>query len=440
MEAKKRDDIYKLWQECFGDSKEYMDYYMKWRVGNNKVFTFYEGNVLASMLHLNPYKLWVNGKEKSAHYIVGVATSPMYRKRGLMRKLLTSSLEEMYKEGEEFTYLMPAHKDIYLPFDFRYVYKQDRIHIEVEKELLSLVNKENYDIIFIGRESRKEQEIYLEHIVTFANEQLKDSFNIVTVRDYHYYKRLLTEMKSAGGDIVVVWHNKQVVASLPFMAEGNQVEIVESIISSHYSKDTFSLIVNLFSKKIIKDNLTVINDIDNQEDIDEVQLRASEIEIDEKSIGKLTFLESFFINKKELEHVDLLYQVEQHPVIMARIVHFENFIKEIKSIEKIILFIEVKDNIIKENEGLYELVFTESGCEIKNVYKGDQVSANVSDVISSHIPIDLSLDIADLTSLLFGAIDLDKVLEQNNQPMDKNLLDQWEKLKLYKSLYVNEIV
>ena len=72
------------------------------------------------MLHLNPYRLFVRGKEVDAHYIVGVATDEEYRRQGVMRELLADTFHRLRERGEMFTYLMPADRDYYLPFDFRF--------------------------------------------------------------------------------------------------------------------------------------------------------------------------------------------------------------------------------------------------------------------------------------------------------------------------------
>ena len=52
-----------------------------------------------------------------------------------MASLLKKSLEDMYQAGEAFTFLMPASESIYLPFDFRTVYEQEKNDTIVRKSL-----------------------------------------------------------------------------------------------------------------------------------------------------------------------------------------------------------------------------------------------------------------------------------------------------------------
>ena len=114
-----------LYEEVFSeDSARFVEYYYTEKTKDNQIYVIEEDGKIRSMLHLNPYSLWVNGSRKDANYIVAVATQKEYRKRGYMASLLKKSLEDMYQAGEAFTFLMPASESIYLPFDFRTVYEQ----------------------------------------------------------------------------------------------------------------------------------------------------------------------------------------------------------------------------------------------------------------------------------------------------------------------------
>lgn len=129
-----------LYEEVFSeDSESFVDYYYTEKTEDNQIYVIEEAGEIRAMLHLNPYKLLVNGSEKDANYIVAVATQQSYRKRGYMAALLKNALNEMYHNGETFTFLMPASENIYLPFDFRTVYEQERSYYhkeDVEKGIL----------------------------------------------------------------------------------------------------------------------------------------------------------------------------------------------------------------------------------------------------------------------------------------------------------------
>ena len=72
-----------LYEEVFSeDSESFVDYYYTEKTEDNQIYVIEEAGEIRAMLHLNPYKLLVNGSEKDANYIVAVATQQSYRKRG----------------------------------------------------------------------------------------------------------------------------------------------------------------------------------------------------------------------------------------------------------------------------------------------------------------------------------------------------------------------
>lgn len=68
----------------------------------------YEGDLLASMVHLRQYTLAVRGTQLPVSYMVGVATDPVARRGGIGGQLLLSSLEELKQRGQGLTILMPS--------------------------------------------------------------------------------------------------------------------------------------------------------------------------------------------------------------------------------------------------------------------------------------------------------------------------------------------
>ena len=119
-----KDELYRLWQACFHDTKAFADYYFERIFKHNRVMTLKESDVIVSMLHLNPYRIYLDGKVVNSEYIVGVATEESHRCKGYMRLLLIMAMKELYKEKKPFVYLMPARESIYTPFDFTFIYKQ----------------------------------------------------------------------------------------------------------------------------------------------------------------------------------------------------------------------------------------------------------------------------------------------------------------------------
>ena len=93
-------DSRRLYEEVFEeDSASFVDYYYTEKTRDNQIYVVEADGGIRSMLHLNPYRLYVNGSGKDVNYIVAVATQKEYRKRGYMSVLLKTSLIDMYQAG-----------------------------------------------------------------------------------------------------------------------------------------------------------------------------------------------------------------------------------------------------------------------------------------------------------------------------------------------------
>ncbi len=100
------------------DSKEFLDFYYEKRCRDNFIAAAELDGSIHAMVHCNPYRMKIMGRETKACYIYAVATDPAFRKQGLMRELLELSFREMKKEGIPFSYLIPVEEAIYTPFSF----------------------------------------------------------------------------------------------------------------------------------------------------------------------------------------------------------------------------------------------------------------------------------------------------------------------------------
>lgn len=169
-----RDAIYTLWQSTFHDLDSFADYYFQWVYSKNQVLVARQGNRIISMLHLNPYLwIWQSARQSirlQLHYIVGVATEEDYRRQGLMRRCMERALQDLAKAGEPFTYLMPAKKEYYEPFQF----------VTLTEERRSRIDRTGWK-------------------PDIDEEQCGRSFPI---RDAEYKARLQAEVQSEGGDLL----------------------------------------------------------------------------------------------------------------------------------------------------------------------------------------------------------------------------------------------
>lgn len=122
LSPERRNDTRGLYETVFSeDSRKFVDFYYTYKTRDNEILALEQDGQIVSMLHLNPYRMIVNGYETKSNYIVAVATREDYRHRSCMRMLLKKALRDMAAQGMPFAFLMPASERIYSPFDFVWI-------------------------------------------------------------------------------------------------------------------------------------------------------------------------------------------------------------------------------------------------------------------------------------------------------------------------------
>ena len=125
LNSSEKNSCRSLWEEAFPeDSAPFTDYYMEEKTKDNKILVLRKNGRILSMLHRNPYEVYVRDRLWKCDYIVGVATAREGRRRGYMRRLMNRALSDMRAEGMPFCFLMPAAEEIYLPFGFTFIFDQ----------------------------------------------------------------------------------------------------------------------------------------------------------------------------------------------------------------------------------------------------------------------------------------------------------------------------
>ncbi|BCJ93329.1 hypothetical protein acsn021_08980 [Anaerocolumna cellulosilytica] len=324
-----KEDIYRLWRGCFGDTKAYTDFYFEWKVPGNRILTIYKGQQISAMLHLNPYTLMVAGKKVESYYIVGVATRIEDRRQGLMKRLLERALYLMNQEKVPFTYLMPAAEAIYYPFDFRIVYEQEawKKYIldakETRKESLSTEG----DITTLWLDTKNIDD--LNRLTDFSNSLLAEQTTVYVLRTQAYYQRLIAEMESGKGSVVLCLQDRELLGYTAYMTEGG-LQIAEALYHSKNKREFMSTM-------------------------------AAALPMDE-----------------EVER-DSNAALDYHgPAIMTRIVNLNHFIKGLSAREDINLVIKVEDKILSENSGNYRLTFSNESCQMIKTDLIPEITMNIA--------------------------------------------------------------
>ena len=265
-----------LYKEAFfEDSDSFVNYYYEEKLKDNRILADIEGESIRSMIMLNPYKISVFNKIYNLDYIVAVATGKEFKRQGYMRRLLNKALCDMNAEHVPFTYLIPANKDYYLPFDFAFVADKNEYNTNFSG-LKKQVIKEEPDKELIFR------------ILDFINNEVSKDNDVYTYRDENYFIRDLKEIASEDGFINIYSDENDIVAYESFWGR-EKLELKERIVSSKLANRKFGKenimvritdIVELLSNFRAKEPIDIIIKINDN--IIEAQNGYFRIEMDER--------------------------------------------------------------------------------------------------------------------------------------------------------------
>lgn len=217
-----------LWSEIFfEDSAAFTDYYFKEKMQHNTGYGIKKDGQLVSMLYLTPYTGQVRAAGSGADgfceiplsYIVGVGTKKEYRHRGYMDKLLKKALTELHLKEQPFTFLMPADPAIYEPYQFRYIYDRPEFTLCSGHEQPDAESEKAAKVM-----QTKDAAL----LAAFAQQQLKQRYQLFLKRDAAYYIRQQKESRAQQGD-VYLWKDKDRIQGFYLYAKEENPFIQEAV-------------------------------------------------------------------------------------------------------------------------------------------------------------------------------------------------------------------
>lgn len=223
------DQVEALWDYCFEKREEpFFQYYFGQYSGKeNKIYGAFletaEGERLQSMVHLNPYKVRINGQEIELPYLVGVATAEEARGHHLMGEMLKHLFQEPEIRQLPFVFLMPINAGIYLPYDFAFTHC--RHEYKVPSRAVEPL-KAGEGISLKGKVSELSDEAVLAPLYKACTME----YNGVNLRPHKQWEKLLTVCRQEGMQLVVAYENGEQPAGymLYHIADGT-LEIFEML-------------------------------------------------------------------------------------------------------------------------------------------------------------------------------------------------------------------
>ena len=120
-----RKSIEALWAYCFEKPDEpFFQWYFSRACHMDDVVVAEENQHIAADLHLRPYTLYLRGNSMPVDYMVGVATHPAARGRGIASKLLKNAFRISRSRGKSAVILMPSDASFYMPLGCSFYVQQ----------------------------------------------------------------------------------------------------------------------------------------------------------------------------------------------------------------------------------------------------------------------------------------------------------------------------
>lgn len=204
-------EIYQMYQEIFQDPESFARYYFEEIYPENQVFIGEESENIKGMIHLNPYRLKVNKKEFDLNYIVAVAVRKDCRRQGIMAAMLKRCLNDMAEAGQPFTYLMPANRAYYEPFDFVFIMDWNESKRKGEQ------GEQIGEIISAKKEEYQEISKYLKRFLS--------DYGVYTIPDEKYLMKTDKESKSSGGRLMTWKQNGKLKGVFAEGYEDNEIYV-----------------------------------------------------------------------------------------------------------------------------------------------------------------------------------------------------------------------
>ena len=112
-EESMRGTLRDLWQECFGDSNDYVDFYFQNHEITKHTMVYLDDGQPVSMLSLLPMTVVTKMGILPARYIYAVATKTSHRGRGISTALLEGAHKQMKGLGIKLSVLVPGSGPLY---------------------------------------------------------------------------------------------------------------------------------------------------------------------------------------------------------------------------------------------------------------------------------------------------------------------------------------
>lgn len=229
-----------LWNYCFDDTPEFVDFYFQTCYQSENTLVAEDEGKIMSSLQLLPYRMFLREREIPVSYIVGVATWPEYRGRGLVRELLEFADTILHERG--------IFQSILLPFQYEFYRKYGW---EVCYDFLTYKSLESLSYHYL-KESKDNKSAHVKFKkvdldddivkITECYNQYMERFHGYIIRGKTEWSKLIHDVTLDGGACYLYEENEKVLGYIMYTIQDKKLNIRELIYISHDAK---SALVNL---------------------------------------------------------------------------------------------------------------------------------------------------------------------------------------------------
>ena len=218
LENNEKQNIRPLYEKCFDDEKELVDYYFEKRLPDNFVAVNEKDGQIVSAMHLIPKRAIVGKYKTNVMYIYGVGTLEEYRKQGFMKEMFCQVINDLFTNMAAFTYLIPSddtNAEIYKKYGFEFV--MDKCGIKDEE----VRKKPTHSLI-----SRKVDNSDIVRLSIFAKSAIEKQYNVSLSKDRKYFKQIIELTQVEGGNVEIYVENRVIVGYRIWIDD----EIIEEVL------------------------------------------------------------------------------------------------------------------------------------------------------------------------------------------------------------------
>lgn len=248
-----RDDkaeVYELWKHAYpSQNRNYLSFYFRHLFDKGTCLIQEQDHRIISSLQMNTHSMRFHGKLLNVSYLLGVSTLPDYRRRGHMRELMNSALDEA-SHNQLITLVKAFNPRLYEQFGFEVIY--ERKQYLIQREYLNKIIP-----LRVSHEASAKD-------LLRAYRQFIRHFDGYYERDITYYETLLKELE-LGIKQMVTYHDAQgnVCGYLIYQMQKNDLVVKEAVYLE-------SIALQRMMKEILDDHEAIIVEVSQSEKLEKI--------------------------------------------------------------------------------------------------------------------------------------------------------------------------